>query len=470
MSQLEQMAFTPSLDASRPLEDHSSSPHNRWASERERSARTTPGMYQPVTRGTGNPAPWVLAIKHRFAIAVERLVNTPWIMRRIFNFLSKWHPITVVQGYALVTKFQDVRAVLDDADHFDVNYPRAGKNQIVAMRDTPEYHDLKRMLMSGVGKDYQLQLRTIVEDCAIKTLPTTPKRFDLVSEYARVIAIDLTHSYLGVPANPEDMSRWTRTILRDVFLNILNDRKTFEDAEQSRGQLAIHIHKVIKRRNRDHYEGDKFSDNFMGRLLTGARANDSAAGNDSARSNHHSDAVIRDLMAGLVTALVDNVANTISRSMKYLLDHPTQLKGAIDAANSGNNDLLFQNILEALRFNPENPFLVRLCSKAVTLGARTSRVRTINAGTLVLAATEGAMFDEEAFPEPGLFQTTRRLDNYLHFGWGMHQCFGRGIANAVLPAAVGALLRLPNLRRVGGFAGLATYDGAFPKRMIVEFG
>jgi hypothetical protein len=52
----------------------------------------------------------------------------------------------------------------------------------------------------------------------------------------------------------------------------------------------------------------------------------------------------------------------------------------------------------------------------------------------------------------------------------MHQCFGRGIANAVLPAAVGALLRLPNLRRVGGFAGLATYDGAFPKRMIVEFG
>jgi cytochrome P450 len=89
---------------------------------------------------------------------------------------------------------------------------------------------------------------------------------------------------------------------------------------------------------------------------------------------------------------------------------------------------------------------------------------------MVMAATEGAMFDEAAFPDPGLFQITRPIDSYLHFGWGMHQCFGRGIAHAVLPAAVGALLRLPNLRRVGGFAGLATYDGAFPKRMLVEFG
>ena len=470
MSQLEQTSFTASFDAVRALEHPGSSPYDRWAIKRERSAGTTHGINQPIARGPRTYTPWDLAMKHRFAIALERLINTPWIMRRFFNFLRKWHPISVVNGYALVTTFQDVRAVLDDANHFEVNYPRAGKHQIVAMRDTPEYHDLKRMLMSGIGNDYQLQLRTIVEDCAIKILPTTPGRFDLVSEYARVIAIDLTHSYLGIPANPEDMKRWTRTILRDVFMNLMNDQKTFMDAEQSRGQLAIHIHKLIKRRNRAHLAGETYPDNFMGRLLISARANDSAAGNDSARSSHQSDAVIRDLMAGLVTALADNISNSIARSMKYLLDHPAQLKGAVDAAKAGDNDLLFHYILEALRFNPENPFLVRRCSKAATLGERTSRVTTIPVDTVVMAATEGAMFDGAAFPDPGLFQTTRPIDSYLHFGWGMHQCFGRGIAQAVLPAAVGALLRLPNLRRVGGFAGLATYHGAFPKRMLVEFG
>jgi cytochrome P450 len=399
-------------------------------------------------------------LKNYLARLVERFLSTAWIMRPIFNLLRQRRPILLSGGHAIVTKFQDVRAVLADADHFDVDYPKAGAHQIVAMRHTPEYSKLKDSLLHALGSDYESQLRTIVNNCADKIISARSKRFDTVSEYARVIAIDLTDSFLGVPANPGDMKRWTRTILRDIFLNLLNDPKMVADADLSRIQLAAHVAALLSKARKELDAGGQPPDNFFGRLLTQARA------------NRTSDDVVRDLMAGLVTALADNISNTIARSMKFLLDHPLQLAGAADAAKENDADLLLHYILEALRFNPESPLLIRLCSNAVTLAPMTSRLTTIPAGTLVLTAIEGAMFDDDpsAFPDPQIFRTTRPLDNYLHFGWGMHRCFGRGIAQAVLPAAVGALLRLPNLRRVRGLRGIATYDGTFPTRMFIEYG
>jgi cytochrome P450 len=356
-----------------------------------------------------------------------------------------------------------VRAVLADADHFDVDYPKAGPHQIVGMRNIPEYRELKDLLLQSIGGDFQSQLRTIVQDCAADILAKVPRRFDLVSQYSRVIAIDLTHRYLGIPADPEDMKRWTRTILRDVFLNISDDPKMFADAELSRCQLNDHIHRLIQKTLPELDGGAAASHTFFGRLLT----NVTTKGLDRAALS----ILVRDLMAGLVTALADNISNTIARSTKYLLDYPLQFSAASDAANEDNPELLLHYISESLRFNPETPLLIRVCSKAITLAPMTSRVTTIPAGTVVLAAVEGAMFDRDpsAFPDPEVFRSSRPLDRYLHFGSGMHQCFGREIAETVLPAAVGSLLKLGNLRRVRGLRGRATYDGAFPKRLLVEF-
>ena len=420
---------------------------------------TMPTLSKTVTRDPGDSAGWLKSARYRLAIGIEKIVSTAWITRPIFNLLRIWHPIVLVRGKAIVTKYRDVRAVLADTDHFDVNYPKAGPDQIVGMADTPEYRRLKTMLMSGLGTNFQSDLETIVDKCARKILPTTSKPFDAVSEYSRVIAIDLTDSYLGIPANPDDMKRWTRTILRDVFLNMLNDPTMAAEADLSRGELNRHVDALIAATNANLNAGRQPPDNFFGRLFT------------HARQKGASDDTIRNLIAGLVTALADNISNSIARSMKYLLDNPVQLKGAANAAKANNTDLLRHYIFEALRFNPETPLLFRCCTKAATLASLTSRTTTIPAGTLVVAALEGAMFDGEpdAFPDAKTFSTKRPLDDYLHFGWGMHRCFGRGVAEAVLPAAVGALLRLPNLRRVKGLEGRVTYDGAFPKRMLVEF-
>jgi cytochrome P450 len=83
-------------------------------------------------------------------------------------------------------------------------------------------------------------------------------------------------------------------------------------------------------------------------------------------------------------------------------------------------------------------------------------------------ATLSAMFDPEVFIEPQVFRADREVE-YLHFGYGMHRCFGRAINGVQIPELVATLVRLPNLRRAPGHAGRIAYDGPFPERLVLEF-
>ena len=59
---------------------------------------------------------------------------------------------------------------------------------------------------------------------------------------------------------------------------------------------------------------------------------------------------------------------------------------------------------------------------------------------------------------------------YIHFGYGLHQCFGRHINGATLHLMLKPLLRRPNLRRAPGPEGHLTKNGPFAERLVVEFG
>ena len=79
------------------------------------------------------------------------------------------------------------------------------------------------------------------------------------------------------------------------------------------------------------------------------------------------------------------------------------------------------------------------------------------------------MFDPDAFTEPRAFRIDREQSLYLHFGHGLHLCYGRPINLVQIPEMVMALLRLDGLRRATGPAGRAAYEGPFPDRLVVEF-
>jgi cytochrome P450 len=85
----------------------------------------------------------------------------------------------------------------------------------------------------------------------------------------------------------------------------------------------------------------------------------------------------------------------------------------------------------------------------------------------VLAAFASAMMDERRIFEPYRFKPGRLPCEYIHFGLGMHECFGRYINHVTLHRMLKPLLSRPNLRRLPGRLGKLRKSGIFADRLYV---
>jgi cytochrome P450 len=83
---------------------------------------------------------------------------------------------------------------------------------------------------------------------------------------------------------------------------------------------------------------------------------------------------------------------------------------------------------------------------------------TIPAGANVMAILQAAMMDRDALEHPKRFVAGRPDDVYMHFGGGLHRCFGEHAAKAQLGQIATALLACDGLRR----AGRLRWRGPFP--------
>ncbi|HKM70867.1 MAG TPA: hypothetical protein VJX94_12570, partial [Stellaceae bacterium] len=58
---------------------------------------------------------------------------------------------------------------------------------------------------------------------------------------------------------------------------------------------------------------------------------------------------------------------------------------------------------------------------------------------------------------------------YMHFGYGLHTCFGIHINQALLPSMLKPLLKRPGLRRAPGRPGHLLKRGAFADQLYVNY-
>jgi cytochrome P450 len=79
------------------------------------------------------------------------------------------------------------------------------------------------------------------------------------------------------------------------------------------------------------------------------------------------------------------------------------------------------------------------------------------------------MMDERRLAAPQTFNAHRLPHEYLHFGYGLHTCFGIHINRVLLPLMLKSLLKLPHLRRAPGRDGRLSKRGAFADRLVVEW-
>lgn len=388
------------------------------------------------------------------------------VLRPVFALLRRHAPLLKVGKRVVVSRHADVLEVLGrDADFTisQVNGPsieRINGPFILGMDRGPEYARDHAALRAAAPHADLPRIREMARASAARRMDAArPRgRIEAVQELTRAVPADVVELYFGF-AGPdrETLLRWLRNLFQDAFADPLDDPFVRQAALRSAAELKGWAVAEIARRRAAGAEG---AQDVMGRLIAMGGPERPWAGDDWVRRN----------VAGLIVGAVDTISRFAILAVDELLRRPEELEAAHAAARTHDADTVRQYAWEAVRFNPHTPLMSRHCPRGAVIAAGTPRERRVPAGSSVLLGTLSAMFDADGFPEPGEFRTDRDARSYLHFGWGMHQCFGLAVNHVVIPEIVGALLRLPNLRRAPGRDGRVALDGPFPDRLVLEFG
>jgi cytochrome P450 len=401
-------------------------------------------------------------------LRLEHLLARPDLVRPLFAHLRAHHPILKVPKLAVVSLYDDVVEVLENEAHFSVVPIYARKMEqttgdfVLGMANTPQYQREIGLMRQAAHPEDVDRIGTFAVACAAEQIASFAPtgQIDAVGELARRVPTRLLGAYFGTPGPDEATTmRWMRTIFREIFLNLGNDPIMAQEAHVSAKELNEYLDSLIAARKAEIAAGKDVPDDFLCRLLK----------LQSASTPPVEDETIRRILGGAIVGTVDTNTKAIAQALDQLLSRPLTLKDAHAAARADEDALLARYVFEALRFNPQNPFLIRHCMEPYTVAQGTERATQIPKDSLVIAGTESAMFDPRKFPEPDTFRADRPAENYLHFGAGMHACFGRHFAGALIPGVAKPLLRCQGLRRADGADGELNYDGAFPDRWIVRF-
>lgn len=401
--------------------------------------------------------------KGRALRAVENFTfQHPQLVGRGLGVLRAVKPVLRVRDVAIVTRYSDVREILSRDDDFTIGLytPKmeaAAGHFILAMQSTPRYEHDVSVLRLAVPRSDLPRIQDVVDGILDEIFAATAGRLDVVRDLTDTVPARLSARYFGTPGPDENtLVHWGRRIFREFFYNIRNDPVIAGPSAEAATGLVQHIGENIAARNGRPSGADDVLDRMLQLKIDGHLGVD--------------DAWVTSYLFGMVVGMLPLTSKATALAIDVLLDRPGMLAGAQEAARTNDDVLLWGYISEAMRIAPQSPGQFRLAEGDWTIGAERGRSYAIPAGTRVMAATQSAMFDRRVFPHPREVRTDRPASQHLHFGYGLHSCYGRYISyQAQIPRMVKALLSQRNLRRADGGAGQLAWQDAFPDSLTVEF-
>jgi cytochrome P450 len=393
---------------------------------------------------------------------VKVVATGPAVLRPVFCVLRRFAPVLRVGRSVVVSRYDDVTEVLRRDRDFTIAAVNGARMErwsgafILGMDRGATYGREAEALASVVRPDDLARIRRLSREWAAELIDeaTGDGRIDVVGQYARVIAARLVETYFGVPGPDRATTmRWMRELFDVVFVD--EGRRARQAAEATVAEQRPYLERLIAERRRAVDAAEPVPDDVLSRLVE-----------LSVKESWLDDDAIRRNINGLIVGALELTSKAVTHVIDELVRRPAVLAAARRAAEAGDVDAVARLAWEMLRFRPHGPILKRACPVGATLGPTQRR---IPAGSVVLVSTLSAMFDPAAFPRPRRVRTDRPLEAYLHFGAGLHACFGRHINAVTVPEMVAALARRPGLRRAPGPAGHLRYDGFFPDRLLVEF-
>jgi len=354
---------------------------------------------------------------------------------------SPVHRTTLPSGVEawLVTRYADARQALADArlsknpaHHAEPAHAK-GKTGIPGERkaelmthllniDPPDHTRLRRLVSKAFTPRRVAAFAPRVQELTDRLIDgfAAEGRADLIHDFAFPLPIYAICDLLGVPPEDQDDFRdWAGMMIRHGG----GPRGgVARSVKKMRGYLAELIHR--KREN----PGDD--------LISGL-----------IRASDHGEHLTENEAAAMAFILLfagfETTVNLIGNGVYALLRNPAErarLQGSLDAGESG---LLETGIEELLRYDgPVELATWRFATRPLTLGGK-----DIAVGDPVLVVLAAADRDPARFEDPDTLDLTRRDNQHLGYGHGIHYCLGAPLARLEGQTALATLLRrLPDLR------------------------
>lgn len=387
----------------------------------------------------------------------------------IFAILRFIKPNLVLKEFALITRFSDVQEALSRPNALGVTYAEkmekitAGSNFFLGMNDTPQYtRDVSNMRLVIRRDDLAQVVAPMVERFAEQLVNKMAGQIEMVSQLSSIVPCQFSAAYLGVAGPSQiELFDWTSSMFAYLFYPD-NPPEVDQAALANSVKTCAYLDQLIAQRKqaiRQNTASSQVSDDVLSRCLQ----------LQASGTPGMSDLDIRNNLIGIIIGLMPTTSKCTVLVIDYLLDHPALLAEAQAAALQDENEKLRKFVLEALRFNSFGAGIFRIANEDYVIASGSLRAKKIKKGTKVLVALQSAMLDGRALDDPKSFRLDRPDYHYMHFGYGMHTCFGQYINMVQIPMIIKALLRKKNLRRVPGEDGKVSYQNSFPTSLHLAF-
>ncbi|GGX31224.1 cytochrome P450, cyclodipeptide synthase-associated [Streptomyces chartreusis] len=370
-------------------------------------------------------------VNARFSVLSEDFAADPY---RYFSRLREQDAIhyeSAIDSY-FVSRHRDVKRVLTDHEAFStemlqVRAEPVMRGPVLAQMTGAEHTAKRKIVVRGfTGQALEDQIRAIHANAAELVTPFLSRgRIDLVNDFGRPLAIDVTLDVLGLgKKDRRQIADWLGGVaefVTGIDLTAEQRRRCLDRAERLEAYLAPVIDERRRRPGGD----------LISKLCT-AEFDGIAM----------SDREVTALVINVLVAAVEPADKTLALLFKHLIDHPDQL-----AQVRRDPALLPAAIAETLRYTPPVQLIPRRTERDVVLAGS-----TVPAGATVFCMIGAANRDPAAFASPDAFDIHRAdlgtarsftaAARHLAFGTGLHQCVGAAFARAEIETVAGMLLSL----------------------------
>ncbi len=378
----------------------------------------------------------------------------------VTSILRRVWPIAGSAGLRFVTLYDDVQEVFRTDGAFGVVY--AGNLELITgkdypfflgMSDTQQYRDQVAAMRRVVVREDLAALGDRAEALAEAAVARWGGRVEVVS-LIREVTFGTIAPYFGVPEPAQGrLDVWATRLFEFQFTGSVGDNPLCHEA----GVIAPAFRALLDGEIARRHAAPGAGDDVLGRCLK----------LQAAGVPGYSDGEIRTALVCMVVGGPPQPPMVVPQGMEQLLRRPHALAAAHEAACAGDDDGLRAILWEAMRFDPLAPALQRVALADATIARGTGRATTLRKGATVLVGFASAMMDERRIADPRVFRPGRLPHEYIHFGQGLHACFGLHINEATLHRMLKPLLRRPGLRRAPGTEGRLRKRGIFAERLVV---